>query len=183
MLGPLLNDERIPLSQVAGTFLTPPLCSKYCRSKKIRVQLFYIPARDIEATDDEVPLKLHTLQGTKKFHQIQLDSQYQLKHRNLGCYCKYRIYCDCYSWTAHTFKKPHVQETATDANNNEQPIVALSTELIGKYRLVLYDDEPYVGQVMDYNEKDNDVSVKAVVRRGGNFLLGLLGGNLLLACR
>lgn len=153
---------------------------KILLEQESKVQLFYIPARDIEEADDDVPLKIQTLQGTMKFHQIRLESRSKLKHRNLGCFCKYPYYCDCYEWKDHTFettKQPEavddnisVQETPfTDDNNNLQQLtVTLSTELVGTYCLVLYDDEPYVGHVMEYNEKDDDITVKAMVRRGGN---------------
>ena len=71
----------------------------------------------------------------------------------------------------YSFKNQQQPEYGDD-NNNELPTVMLSANLVGEYCLVLYDGEPYVGRVLEFHEKDEDVTVKAMARRGETSLTG-----------
>ena len=89
-------------------------------------------------------------------------------HRQLGCFCRFPETCECYGPKEHKFG---IVSSTTELTA-EPPIPGVEITLdhndVGKWLLVLYDSEPYIGEVLQYLPREDEVLVKVMNQRGKN---------------
>ena len=137
-------------------------------SRETKVKLFYIPARSIDDTDEDIPLSLGPVKGSMKIHQFFSSQNNTMLHRQLGCFCRFPETCECYGPKEHKFG---IVSSTTELTA-EPPIPGVEITLdhndVGKWLLVLYDSEPYIGEVLQYLPREDEVLVKVMNQRGKN---------------
>jgi len=69
---------------------------------KLKVKLFFTPARDVEASVSP-PTDLKTVDGAMKIHQLTLIDRGKIQHRQLGCFCNFPETCECFDAVTYCF--------------------------------------------------------------------------------
>lgn len=103
--------------------------------------------------DESVPSKLPVVRGTMKIHQVAAQTPGKITHRELSCFCRRGEICQCHDPIVIDFNQSG-NETIVEAIPTKQQAL----DLIGKFVLVIYDAQPFVGQVLQVVEDEIEVS-------------------------
>lgn len=124
-----------------------------------KVKLFFVPASEV--TSGTEPPKLDPLEGTMKVHQIDLIQRGTIQHRQMACFCSYPEICKCHCPKRHSFVNNTVVNSIDHNNNDDGDGME-----VNRYCIVLYDDAPYVGKIIQTLE--DVVEVTVLYQRGEN---------------
>ena len=140
-----------------------------------KVKLFYTPAREVENhTECNSGMKLKRIPGTMKVHQVHVVSRGQVSTRHLSCFCNYPSHCECFNPAKHCFMsdpcrvQAQSQPQSVQAQAQPQSIqvqVQAQSIQVNQFCIVMYDDHPYVGQVVDTASQD-EFGVSVMHQRG-----------------
>ena len=128
--------------------------------------MFFVSGDKVEEKDQEIPENLPGVPGTMCLHQVIADDIDVIRYRELSCYCRWPVMCDCGDVKRHAF----AQEMN---NNNTAPSPSLnndvfSADLVGKWVVVDYQNTPYPGIVVDIDVELDEISVKVMKISGIN---------------
>ena len=102
---------------------------------------------DIRKYDESVPEVVPLVKGTMGIHQILSTEPGTILHRELSCFCSRPDICQCYKTTMISFRT-----SSAEASVNVQQ------DLTGKFVIVRYEEQPFVGQVLQVFDEELEVS-------------------------
>ena len=129
------------------------------------IQLFFVSESSVE----EMPLlpPLTAVKGTMKIHQILSTSPGKVKYRDITCVCQREngvLACPCFDLKEATL---HNELPEVPVPQRWRPEV-ITSDLVGRWCVVRYDDDPYPGVIMAVEE--NNIQVNCMHRNGTNKL-------------
>ncbi|CAL8394895.1 unnamed protein product [Boreogadus saida] len=135
------------------------------RQASSKVKFFWVCEEDIRKYDESVPevvplalrrgASMSILLGAPKFletaltmgiHQILSTEPGTILHRELSCFCSRPDICQCYKTTKISF-----QTSSAEASVNVQQ------DLTGKFVIVRYEEQPFVGQVLQVFDEELEI--------------------------
>ena len=153
---------------------------------KSSVTLFNVTDEEISEVERSLIDDLQTVKGTMKIHQIHTSASGQIMWRVLSCFCRNPDPCTCFSPQCVTFapvSEPsvgalhqpsisppsdlHQHPPTLQDTKAIQPIPDVNEELIGKWCVVLYDNDPYPGIIQDI-DTESCALVKTMHSVGAN---------------
>ncbi|CAL8239701.1 unnamed protein product [Gadus morhua 'NCC'] len=142
---------------------------------KSSVTLFNVTDEEISEVERSLIDDLQTVKGTMKIHQIHTSVSGQIMWRVLSCFCRNPDPCTCFSPQCVTFapvSEPslgalHQHPPTFQETKAIQPIPDINEELIGKWCVVLYDNDPYPGIIQDI-DTESCALVKTMHSVGAN---------------
>ena len=117
------------------------------RQESSKIKFFWVCEEDIRKYDESVPEVVPLVKGTLGIHQILSIEPGAILHRELSCFCSRPDICQCYKPTRISF-----QRSCAEASVNAQQ------DLTGKFVLVRYEEQPFVGQVLQVVDEELEVS-------------------------
>ena len=115
-----LNWERI--------FRTPKCCMMFCR-KQHPFQLFYIRTEEIaKITSEMSALKLATVKGTMRLHQLISTRKGEDKYRDVSCVCSLpgTHDCPCFDLKVFQYQLPAPSSASTSPDATRDPMTTIT---------------------------------------------------------
>lgn len=139
-------DQRV---KMGADIQTPKELYEALQSTASAIKYFWVSEEDILKHDEAVPEKLPVVKGTMKIHQIVSLTPGRFRHRELSCFCSRGkgIYCDCFSPNEVDMNCIDVCELPTNAPATT-PHLTMTQDIVGRFVIVKYDAQPFVGQVL-----------------------------------
>jgi len=120
---------------------------------------------------------LPTIKGTMKMHQVVCLSPGKLIYRDVSCVCKVSegvLDCECYKPNQFVMDISHCDQNVEQVSNDTPPpnLPSLSRpdplcdDHVGQYCVVLYDEKPYPGMILD--AESGEIKVKCMASLGRN---------------
>ncbi|KAK5910516.1 hypothetical protein CesoFtcFv8_004344 [Champsocephalus esox] len=142
-----------------------------------KVKLFYVEEDEINRVSTLLPKELTTIKGTLSIHQVICTTPGTIHYRVLSCFCNREAICPCFH-PSSTNIAPQVQPgrdvrtsepTAPENGSHSTPSSAyegtlcpvddITKDLLGKWCVITYDDNPYPGIIADIAEDGLEVKV------------------------
>lgn len=99
------------------------------------------------------------MKGTLKIHQVTTAQPGKIQHREISCFCSRPGICQCHNPSEVDFQST-TKVPPTSPKTKEIP-----KDLNGKFILVEYDGQPFVGQVLKV--VGNEIEVSCMQQSGG----------------
>ncbi|CAL8336740.1 unnamed protein product [Boreogadus saida] len=112
------------------------------RQASSKIKFLWVCEEDIRKYDESGPEVVPLVKGTMGIHQILSTEPGTILHRELSCFCSRPDICQCYKTTMISFRT-----SSAEASVNVQQ------GLTGKFVLVRYEEQPFVGQVLQVFEE------------------------------
>ncbi|KAA0712540.1 hypothetical protein E1301_Tti019064 [Triplophysa tibetana] len=136
--------KRVADSAVQGgaDVQTPEHLYKLLKEKESSIKYYWISDEDIKRYDEALPDSVLAVKGTLKIHQVTTAQPGKIQHREISCFCSRPDICQCHNPSEVDFQNTtKVPPTSLQAKENPK-------DLNGKFVLVEYDGQPFVGQVL-----------------------------------
>ena len=147
-----MADQRV---KMGADIQTPKELCETLQTSASSIKYFWVSEEDI-LKHEAVPEKLPVVKGTMKIHQIVSLTPGKFSHREQSCFCsrgKGNI-CDCFSPNEVDM---NVCEFPTSAPATI-PHHTMTTDIVGRFVIVKYDAQPFVGQVLNLVGDELEVS-------------------------
>ncbi|KAA0721693.1 hypothetical protein E1301_Tti014312 [Triplophysa tibetana] len=148
--------KRVADSAVQGgaDVQTPEHLYKLLKEKESSIKYYWISDEDIKRYDEALPDSVLAVKGTLKIHQVTTAQPGKIQHREISCFCSRPDICQCHNPSEVDFQKTtKVPPTSLQAKENPK-------DLNGKFVLVEYDGQPFVGQVLKVVGNEIEIVVK-----------------------
>lgn len=126
---------------------TPEDFYKVLCEKKSDIKYFWVSEENIARYDEAVPEVVPSVKGTMMLHQVISTEPGKIIHREISCFCSRPHTCQCYNAAIENLKVSTTQASAED-----------DSDLNGKFIVVKYECEPFVGQVLQVLGDEIEVS-------------------------
>ncbi|KAJ4940725.1 hypothetical protein JOQ06_027020 [Pogonophryne albipinna] len=152
-----------------------------------KVKLFYVEEDEINRVSTLLPKELTTIKGTLSIHQVICTTPGTIHYRVLSCFCNSEAICPCFH-PSSTNIAPQVQpgrdvrtsEPTAPENGSHStpsseyegtlcPVDDITKDLLGKWCVITYDDNPYPGIIADIAEGGLEVKVMHYIGRNRFF--------------
>ncbi|KAJ4934677.1 hypothetical protein JOQ06_007462 [Pogonophryne albipinna] len=152
-----------------------------------KVKLFYMEEDEINRVSTLLPKELTTIKGTLSIHQVICTTPGTIHYRVLSCFCNREAICPCFH-PSSTNIAPQVQpgrdvrtsEPTAPENGSHStpsseyegtlcPVDDITKDLLGKWCVITYDDNPYPGIIADMAEGGLEVKVMHYIGRNRFF--------------
>ncbi|KAA0717666.1 hypothetical protein E1301_Tti014557 [Triplophysa tibetana] len=121
---------------------TPEHLYELLKEKESSLKYYWISDKDIERYDEALPDSVLAVKGTLKIHQVTTAQPGKIQHREISCFCSRPDIFQCHNPSEVDFQNTtKVPSTSPQAKENPK-------DLNGKFVLVEYDGQPFVGQVL-----------------------------------
>lgn len=138
---------------------TPEDLFNLLKEKESSIKYYWISDEDIERYDEALPDDVPPVKGTLKIHQVTSAQPGKIQHREISCFCSRPQICQCHNPSEVDFQNTtEVPHTNTQAEENLD-------DLNGKFILVKYENQPFVGQVLKV--VGNEIEVSCMQQSGG----------------
>ncbi|XP_070408481.1 uncharacterized protein [Nothobranchius furzeri] len=125
------------------------------------IKLFFVNEEAVEKAVQEMPNDVPSIPSTMRIHQVVTLAQGELTYRDISCLCTTRQNLTCKCFNAKSFTLDH-QQAALRATE----IMWQSSDIVGKWCVVKYDDDIYPGVITDTSE--THVEVRCMHKIGVN---------------
>lgn len=117
------------------------------RQASSEIKFFWVSEEDIRRLDEAVPDVVPPVKGTLAIPQVISSEPGKILHRELSCFCSRQNVCGCHNPIMVSF-----QTNTTSASVQDDD------DLKGKFILVKYEGQPFVGQVLQVIGEETEVS-------------------------
>lgn len=121
------------------------------------ITFYWVSEESFIKYDNSVPVNIPTVRGTLRIHQVMCEEPAVIKWREISCFCARPALCNCHHPNVVDFRHQSAQFLAASANGTE--------ELVGKFVVVRYDNEPFIGQVTKV--VNDEIEVSCMQQLGG----------------
>lgn len=151
--------------QMGEDVQTPEDFYNLLTERKSDVKLFWVTMEDIKRFDEAVPDVVPPVKGTLAIHQVISTEPGKVIHREISCFCSRPRICQCHNpimvnlQTTQASTQASVQANAqASAHESAQESTHESSHLNGKFIVVNYEGQPFVGQVLQVVGEEIEVS-------------------------
>lgn len=168
-IGGAIKREADRFVQRGGELQTPQQLYEMLNTRLgSSITHYWVNRESIEKCDELIPDNLEAVKGTFKIHQVWSTQPSQITHRTVSCFCRKteRSPCPCYKPVTVDLR---VRRTVCNAENPpssppQPPREQENLDLCGKFVIVIYDEKPYVGQVLEV--VGEEVQVNCMLQSG-----------------
>ncbi|CAK6967191.1 hypothetical protein KUCAC02_022844 [Scomber scombrus] len=136
--------------------------------KKSDVKFFWVTEEDIRRFDEAVPEVVPPVKGTLAMHQVISTEPGKVMHREISCFCSRPHICQCHNPIMVNLQTASVQTSAHSSAHefaHESTSARESSDLNGKFIMVNYEGQPFVGQVLQI--VGEEIGVSCMQQLGG----------------
>lgn len=168
-IGGAIKREADRFVQRGGELQTPQQLYEMLNTRLgSSITHYWVNRESIEKCDELIPDNLEAVKGTFKIHQVWSTQPSQITHRTVSCFCRKaeRSPCPCYKPVTVDLR---VRRTVCNTENPpssppQPPREQENLDLCGKFVIVIYDEKPYVGQVLEV--VGEEVQVNCMLQSG-----------------
>ncbi|KAJ4933475.1 hypothetical protein JOQ06_030303 [Pogonophryne albipinna] len=141
-----------------------------------KVKLFYVEEDEINRVSTLLPKELTTIKGTLSIHQVICTTPGTIHYRVLSCFCNREAICPCFHpLLIVRTSEPTAPENGSHSTPSSEyegtlcPVDDITKDLLGKWCVITYDDNPYPGIITDIAEGGLEVKVMHYIGRNRFF--------------
>ncbi|KAK7918767.1 hypothetical protein WMY93_010051 [Mugilogobius chulae] len=134
---------------------------KALTEEETTVKLFYVESEDVEQAVQRMPKEIPPVPSIMKTHQMVTTSPGEITYREISCLCstQKQLACECFSTLHYTVSKP-------PAKMVKEGIAWESEDIIGKWCVLMYENDLYPGIII--NTDETHALVKCMHKAGAN---------------